>query len=187
MISICIPVYDMPNRDFFLNRCLESIRSQTYRDYEIVITEDGKMAENTNSAIKQATGDVIKIMYMDDYFAHKNALKRIMEVYSGNWMIVGCDTNPEPRWTDDIYTGNNKLGSPSALVIDNLNPLLFDENLGWLLDCDYYMRMYEKFGYPTILKEVLVNIGIHDGQATNLMGDEIKIKEHEYMLDKYEY
>ena len=57
-ISICIPTHNMKNKQFFLDRALESIRSQTFQDYEIVITEDGRMAENTNSAIKKATGEL---------------------------------------------------------------------------------------------------------------------------------
>ena len=36
----------MPNKDFFLDRCLKSILEQTYKNYEIIITENGKMAEN---------------------------------------------------------------------------------------------------------------------------------------------
>lgn len=185
IISIAIPVYNMPNKDFFLERCLNSIREQTYQNYEIVMTEEGKMAENTNAAIKKSIGKFIKILYMDDYFAHKNALRRIVESFTGDWMITGCDNNPKPYWTDDIHTGNNKLGSPSCLTIKNKDPLLFDENLGWLLDADYYKRMYKKYGPPTILNDINIIIGVGEHQATNLMGDKIKIKEQEYLQKKY--
>lgn len=187
MISIAIPYYKgMKDAEFFLERCLNSIREQTYQDYEIVVTEAGKMAENTNAAIKQSTGDLIKILYMDDYFAHKNALKDIVENFKGEWMITGCDTNPHPYWTDDIYLGNNKLGSPSVLTVKNKHPMLFDENLGWLLDCDYYYRMYQKYGKPTILDSINVCIGIGEHQATNTMGDKVKLKEYHYMKKKYD-
>lgn len=189
MLSIAIPIHDMKNKDFFLNRCLESIRSQTYQDYEIVITEEGKMAENTNAAIRQCKGDLIKVLYMDDWLAHKDALKNIVNAMKDkdtSWLITGVDTNPNPRWTPDIHTGNNKLGSPSALTMRKNRTLLFDENLSWLLDCDLYYRMARKYGTPTILSEVNVNIGIHDGQMTNLMSDKEKRKEFWYMQKKYE-
>ena len=185
-VSICIPFYPMENHEFFMKRCLDSIREQSFTDYEIVITDKGGMAENTNNAIKQATGEIIKVLYMDDYFSHKHALKRIVEAFNSHWMIVGADNNPHPYWTDDIHTGNNRLGSPSALVIENKNPLLFDEKLGWLLDCDLYKRMYERYGPPAILNEVMVNIGIHPGQATNTMGEQVKLQEELYMRNKYE-
>lgn len=186
-ISIAVPYYGgMKNAQFFLDRCLDSIRSQTFQDFEIIVTDKGAMAENTNSAIKQCRGELIKVLYMDDYFADKNALKRIVEAFKGDWMITGTDNNPHPRWTDDIHTGNNKLGSPSALTMRNNKPLLFDENLGWLLDCDYYKRMYDRYGEPQILDGVNVMIGVGEHQATNTMGEAIKIKEHKYMLKKYE-
>jgi hypothetical protein len=185
-VSIAIPTHNMKNGDFFLKRCLDSIREQSFQDYEIVVTNRGKMAENTNRAIKQSTGDLIKVLYMDDYFAHKDALKHIVENFKGDWLITGADTNPHPYWTDDIEEGNNKLGSPSALTIRKGLHVLFDERMSWLLDCDLYRRLYDKYGEPVILDEVNVNIGIHDGQMTNILTDEEKLAEHELMKEKYE-
>ena len=79
MISIVVPIHNMKNKDFFLNRCLTSIRQQSYQDYEIIITEKGKMAENTNAGMKEANGDLVKIPFMDDYFADKDALWDIVD------------------------------------------------------------------------------------------------------------
>ncbi len=55
----------------------------------------------------------------------------------------------------------------------------------WLLDCDYYKRMYEEYGPPTILKDINVIMGLHPGQATHTMGEERKLLEHEYINRKY--
>ncbi len=184
-ISIAIPIHNMKKKDYFLKRCLDSVRMQSFQDFEIVITDEGKMAENTNAAIKECVGDLIKILYMDDYFAHKDALKDIVDKFNGKWMITGTDTNPHPYWTDDIETGNNKLGSPSALTIKNGLHMYFDERMSWLLDCDFYKRMQKKYGEPTILNDINVNIGIHDGQMTNILTDEEKINEYKYMQKKY--
>lgn len=194
-ISICIPVHNMKNKDFFLERALNSVRSQTFQDYEIVITEDGGMAENTNSAIKKATGEYVKILYMDDWLAHPKALQEIIDNieflqpdgrgYKRSWLITGASTNPHPYWTDDIETGNNHLGSPSALTMRRSTAMLFDERMSWLLDCDLYRRMYDKYGEPKILINVGVNIGIHDGQVTNLMSDAEKLAEHKLINKKY--
>ena len=184
-ISIVVPYHDMKNAEFFLKRNIDSIMSQTFKEYEIILTKEGKMAENTNAGIKKARGELIKILFMDDYFAHPNALQDIIEKFGGRWMITGVDTNPEPKWTDDIHLGNNKLGSPSALTMRVGYEMLFDEKLSWLLDCDLYKRLYEKYGPPKILTGVNVNIGIHGGQMTNLMSDDYKLSEHEYMNEKY--
>lgn len=181
----------MKNKDFFLERALKSIRQQTFQDYEIVITEDGKMAKNTNSAIKQATGEYIKILYMDDWLLRNDVLKNIVDVFdsvpSTSWIIMGADTNPNPSWTDDIRAGNNKLGSPSALAFraEFKEDFLFDERMSWLLDCDLYWRVYKKHGPPLLLGEKNIGIGIHDGQMTNLLTDEEKLAEHNLIKEKY--
>lgn len=186
-ISICIPTHNMANKDFFLERALNSVRSQTFQDYEIVVTEKGRMAENTNASIKEANGILVKILYMDDFLAHDNALQDIWNNFEfmDEWMITGADTNPHPYWTDDIEKGNNKLGSPSALTMRRSNAMMFDERMSWLLDCDLYRRMYDEYGPPKILDSVGVCIGIHDGQMTNLLTEKQKLAEHKLIAKKY--
>lgn len=187
MISIAIPTHEMANKDFFLERCLESIRSQSYQDYEIVITDDGLMAENTNSAIRKSSGRLIKILFMDDFLAHPNALKDIVDnfEFTDEWMITGADTNPHPYWTDNILEGNNKLGSPSVLTMRGQSAIYFDERMSWLLDCDLYHRLYEEYGEPKILDSINVNLGIGDHQMTNILTDEQKLSEFKLIKEKY--
>ena len=67
MISIVIPYHDMHNGAFFLKRAIDSIMIQNYKDYEIILVKEGRMAENTNAGIKKAKGNIIKILFMDDY------------------------------------------------------------------------------------------------------------------------
>lgn len=177
----------MANKDFFLERALNSIRSQSFQDYEIVITEKGRMAENTNAAMNEAEGDLIKILYMDDWLAHDHALQDIVDDFEFNddWLITGADTNKHPYWTDDIETGNNHLGSPSALTMRRSTAMRFDERMSWLLDCDLYRRMYDEYGPPKILDRVGVCIGIGPHQMTNILTDEEKLAEHKLILNKY--
>ena len=131
-ISVIIPIHWMKNWQFFLTRCLESIEKQTFTDYEVIITHYGKMAENTNSGIKKATGDIIKILYVDDYLAHPDSLKNLAENFKGGWLATGCVHN----WGDGKFkdphlptiegiTGNivsNTIGSPSVIAIENIPP-----------------------------------------------------------------
>lgn len=193
-LSIAIPVYPMKDKDFFLRRCLDSIRAQTFQDFEIVMTENGKgMAGNTNEAIRQSTGELIKILFMDDYLAHTNALKDIVESFRGEWLVTGCEhddrkhrRNPHyPYYSPNIIRGVNTIGSPSVLTIKNDKPLLFDEKMTWMLDCDYYARLHERSGSPTILNSINVVIGVGEHQATNIISDTIKESEQRYMLKKH--
>jgi len=218
-ISVAIPTHSMKHGDYFLTRLFESLWNQTFQDFEIIVTDNSDddvvknicklyktgiqyfrnprkgMAQNTNEAITRSRGELIKIIYMDDYMAHDKALLRIVNHFDGHWLVSSCahikmgenftHSVHTPYYSKDIYTGNNTIGSPSVLTILNDEPLLFDEAMTWLLDADYYKRMYDRYGEPIILKDVNVIIGLHDGQATNTMGDERKIFEHNYINQKY--
>lgn len=195
-ITIAIPIHWMTDWRFYLNRCMQSIEMQTFKDYEIVITKHGKMAENTNAAIKGSTGELVKVLYMDDYLTHENSLQNIVDNFNENdkWMVTGCvhndgdngAINPHiPSYSQDIHTGNNTIGSPSVLVFRREGCLYFDENLSWLLDCDLYSRYYEAYGPPKVLETLDVTIGLHGGQTSNLMSEKDKVGEHIYMLKKH--
>lgn len=192
-LSVAVPVYEMPNGDFFLERLLHSLKRQTFRDFEIVITRDGKMAENTNSAIKKSKGELIKILYQDDFLAHENALQQIADNFELGWLVTGCThfdgeeyiNDHQPSYNHDIHLINT-IGSPSVLTIENYNPIFFDETMTWLLDGEYYRRLFERYGEPTILDDINVVIGLGPHQATNTMGDEVKEREKVYMAQKYD-
>lgn len=187
-VSICVPIHDMKNGDIFLDMLRASLNIQTFKDYELVITKEGKMAENTNAAIKKAKGEIIKILYMDDRFAHPDALKNIVEKFDGGWLATGCihDNGKElynkhmPSF-DGIVRGQNTIGSPSVIAFENKDPLLFDENMTWLLDVDYYKRLAERYGFVAILNEVNVILGTGDHQMTNILTHEDKVSEGEYL------
>ncbi len=98
-ISICIPAY---KRVSFLKRLLDSIERQTYRQFEVVVTDDSPdnevsdlcqshplsatiryfknqkqlgTPENWNESIRRAGGGWIKLMHDDDWFLDPKALK----------------------------------------------------------------------------------------------------------------
>jgi len=136
-VSIILPYHDMDNGAFFLKRAIDSIMSQTYKNYEIVLTKDGKAAENTNSGIKRATGDLVKILCMDDYFTNENALQAIVDAFNGTWLINGVSDNTNPIYTGDIHLGDNRLGGLSSIAFKKECFVPFDESLVWLFDCVY--------------------------------------------------
>lgn len=193
-ISIVCPISDMKNGDYFLNRLQNSIEMQSFTDFEIVITKEGKMAENTNAGIQRAKGKLIKILFMDDYLLHEDSLQEIVDNFDENsmWLATGCVhdngreiASPHTPSFSGIPYNQNTIGSPSVITIRNKNTLFFDETMSWMLDVDYYKRMNELYGPPILLNNINVAIGIHTGQMTNILTDEEKMKEELYIKQKH--
>lgn len=219
MISIALPTSGMKDKDKFFIRCLNSLWDQSMQNFEVVVTDNSEdsviedicnyyktginyyrnpikgMAQNTNEAIRRSKGDLIKILYMDDFMAEIESLKMITKKFEGQWLVTGCTHNKMgenftqgvhyPVYSQDMHRGVNTIGSPSVLTIKNEEPMLFDESMTWLLDADYYYRMYQKFGEPVIINSINVVIGLHDGQMTHTMGNERKLLEQQYMITKH--
>jgi len=103
LISVCIPAY---KRIDYLQKLLHSISIQTFKDYEVIITDDSPddsvekfvksfneiqsvyyyrnekvlgTPENWNESIRRAKGIWIKLMHDDDWFESENSL---MEFYN---------------------------------------------------------------------------------------------------------
>lgn len=188
-ISVVVPTHNMERREYFLTRLIDSLCAQSFTNFDVIFTKDGQMAENTNAAIKRAQGEIIKILYMDDYLM-PDALKHLDEEFTGGWIASGCVHDDGEHITNPHIATfapglANTIGSPSVVAFENKEPLLFDESLSWMLDVDLYQRLYERYGFPTIIPTMDVVIGLHSGQTTNLMSDAKKQKEVEYVAKKY--
>jgi len=198
-ITIVIPCYEMNGKGAeYLGRLLDSLEKQSYKNFAVIVVDNskdeslkdvcqkyfldymyiknpnGNCTKNLNVGIKHATGSLIRFMAQDDHLAHKDALKDTLEAFKGKWLVVGCSNNPKSYWTGDIHQGNNKLGGPSCLTIKNDNSLFFNEELTWMFDCDYYKRMFDLYGEPTILDGVNVEIGIGEHQLTDTLSSSLK-------------
>ena len=194
-VSIAIPYHNTPQTAFFLARPLRSISPQTYKNYEVILTNEGPFARNHNAAIQKATGDIVQMLQMDDYLAHPEALQNIVDGFKEGvvWQISGCvhDNNGmmcnphEPQWTDDIYTGNNRLGSVSTLSFRRENTLLFEEPLTWVVDTDLYYRFYLKYGLPYLNNHKNLAIDVRNDRLSHTLSDELKAKEVAYCTKKY--
>lgn len=218
-VSICVPIYSMDNGTYFLERNLMSIFLQKYKNYEVIISDDSgddffetwlrkysnypiyyyknpgsrSMADNTNNAIDQATGELVKILFQDDYFAHTDALGDIVKHFTDRtmWLATGCT-----HTMDGVNTFNdhrpfyseseNTIGSPSVLTFRREIKERFDPNFHWVLDLDLYKRLYRLYDKPKIYDPVNVVIGIHLGQKTNLLSDERKNLEYKMLRIKHD-
>lgn len=158
----------------------------------------GSSSANINNAIKRARGKLIKILFQDDFLYHDRALEDIVNAFDLNrdrWLVTASEHSRDgvhyhrpfyPHYNAKIHLGKNTISSPSVLTIKNENPLLFDENLIWYMDCDYYKRCFDAFGEPRILNAINVvnRVGAHQVSNT-LVSETLKEEEYRCVLKKY--
>lgn len=208
----------MYNGFALLERNLKSIYIQSFDDYEIVISDDSPdneyrdwlktldlpikyfrnqetpgMANNTNHAIDRSLGEVIKILFQDDFFYDSRSLEKTLEHLTPtyHWIATGCThTMDGTHFFNDhkpYYSeSENTLGSPSVVAFRRDTTVRFDPNFKWVLDLDFYKQMYRKYGKPKIYDQTTVAIGIHLGQETNNLLPDYKQFEHNLLKLKYE-
>ena len=111
-VSICIPTY---NRKDYLRETINSVFAQTYKDYEVVVVDDGstdgtaEMLKNTglpvryyrqqnsgdaaarNKLIKLAQGEFIAFVDSDDLLMHDaiDRMMKVMEAEGGETIVYG--------------------------------------------------------------------------------------------------
>lgn len=103
-VSFILPVYKVEK---YLDECVESIVSQTYRDIEVVLVDDGSpdqcpvlcdnwvkkdrrvkvihkpnggLSDARNAGLDSATGDYVIFVDSDDFWVSPTALQELMEV-----------------------------------------------------------------------------------------------------------
>ena len=218
MISICIPSYEAGGFGIdFITRLFASIALQSYKDFEVIVSDHsfdakisnfcynkfpftvkyyynprnrGSSSANINKAMSFAKGDIIKVMFQDDCFANEDALAMIAKQHDGPEWMVSASVNSDgavifPECNGKPDPARNTIGCPSVLSIKNDGHLLFDENLLWLMDCEYYRRCYDTFGSPRIIRDASIAIGTGDYQVTNQIGLLRRVAEELYVMRKH--
>ena len=141
-VSICIPSFELGGRGVpMLTKLFESIEMQTYKDYEVVVSDHtvgdeikdlcrdwkwrlpivyvtnlrarGSCEANLNNAIEHATGRLIKPLLQDDFFLQPAALERLVSVLQTDtdWSAGGCLHCREDD-TDNLFHPHSPMWVP---------------------------------------------------------------------------
>ena len=212
LISICIPAY---KRITDLKILLDSIGRQTFKNFEVIITDDSPddtvknfcdaylnefelvyyknslplgTPENWNECIRKATGTWVKLMHDDDYFATDNSLaffvaaierdKQAQVFYSAfvfedaanhTQKMISCN------WFDRFFLSlspyhllrRNYFGNPSCIIVKKEVPFFYDNRFKYIVDFAYYIELLQNNIKCVYIKDVLIHVGINEGQVTN--------------------
>ena len=209
-MSIAIPTYEVKGRGVeFLNDLFRTIEIQTFKDFEVVVSDhskDDKLVDvvdefqykfdityvknkndlgngpaNTNNAIRNCSGDIIKVMFQDDFFYDDEALQKIHDSFDDkhDWLVCGSNHTQDdghtfywnlyPRWNDSIIQGVNSISSPSVMAAKKkvFDQIKFDESLVMMMDCEIYYHIKKEFGEPIYLHDILVSNRVHSEQISS--------------------
>lgn len=228
-LSIAIPTWEFYGRGSeFLDDLLRTIEIQYFKDFEVVISDHseddnllntikefeskfeiryfrnkdnrGNGPANLNNAINHCSGEIIKIIFQDDFFYDDEAFEKIYYTLQDSdkvWLLNGTNhTNNDgnsfywdfyPKFNDDILKGVNTISSPSVVAFKREVVVRFDESLVNLMDLDFYYGMRQMYGDPIFYNDILVSNRIHQQSISNNIKnkDELTRLESEYCLAKY--
>ena len=159
---------------------------------------DGKRqaSTNVNFALGKARGAVYKVLFQDDFILLKTVLQDIVEAFERDdamWLLKGSGVTRDgqtierpmvPRLTSKLHFGKNTVSSPSVLALRASTEHFFDENLTWLMDVEFYARLWKDYGDPIILSETLVANRLHADQVSQKVNRSIQKRELDYVLRK---
>lgn len=158
----------------------------------------GIISPNINNAMRFCHGKWIKVLFQDDFLFDENSLKIQADILEANpstkWVMTTFYHSNDgvtyyrlyhPVWNDLIWTGNNTMGCPSGMTIKNEDLIFFDEGLNWLMDVDYYKRMFDKHGKPTIINEITAVNRTWGNRLTDTIPQSLKDKEFNMLKLKY--
>jgi glycosyltransferase involved in cell wall biosynthesis len=229
-ISIAVPTWETNGRgEEFLDDLLRTIEIQTFKNFEVVISDHslddylvpkikefenkfeikylknikkrGNSPANLNNALKNCSGEIIKIMFQDDFFYDDEALEKIyytLQDSDKTWLLNGTNHTKDdgnsfywdlhPEFNDQLLMGVNTISSPTVVSFKNNIDFYFDEKLVYLMDIDFYYGMREKYEDPIFYKDILVtNRFPHSHSISSSILDKEKMlkKESDYCLKKY--
>lgn len=164
-------------------------------DFTYVRNDNKGFAANMNYGMKFAKGEIIKPMAQDDTFLDKHTLGNIAASFNSpnGWTVCRSVMKGMEDWVHyphnhrgykELLEGENTYGCPSAIAFLKCE-LEFDQELIWLMDCDFYARLVKKFGWPAYLDDGIMIRQWH-GQITRNEGvGQIRLNEQEYCRKKH--
>jgi hypothetical protein len=165
-------------RPTYLAELLNSFNE--YFPVKFIENKSTSASSNVNSLVSYCSGSIIKILFQDDFFISNTALADTNLVFKEtNPIWVACASrnydqkngryvrNVNPKFHKKIAEGVNSIGSPSVISFRKDYFLPFNENLVWMLDCEWYLQMQHRFGNPFFITDFQIANRLHGFQATH--------------------
>ena len=122
-ISIIVPIY---NREKWLRNCLDSISSQTFKDWECILINDGSTDNSLKIAQEYAANDPRFIVFSQENQGVSAARNLGLDHAQGKWLaFVDSDDEIAPDYLEILY----KLGEDNNADLVNASiEFVYDNN-----------------------------------------------------------
>ena len=157
--SIIVPVY---NVEEYIDKCLKSIFNQTYKDFEVIVVDDGTednsmdivnkydvivvkeknsgLSTARNNGVKKAKGEYLLFVDSDDYL-EKDLLKNINDNLSDNpdvlrFQIKEVDADKETNYNEEGFDTTNGVDA-----FNKISKYHYIENAwAYAIKRDFYLK-----------------------------------------------
>ncbi len=226
-VSYCIPTHDgNPRCQQFLFDIFYALTQQTDKNFDVTISDHsdsnkvryacdeyadvlnivyvknkknkGNISANTNNAMRIAKGEILKVLFSDDFILTSNLTEQLDKTFTDDvkWAVTGfahtvndgqSHYNPKiPHYNDKLLEGVNTLSSPSILALRKDLNEFFDEEITMLMDCDMYYRLYKYHGEPAILHDYHISNREHKNQTQRTF-EHLLPTEIDYLKRKHDW
>ena len=184
MISIIVPIYNCINS---LPRCIDSIQSQTYVDWELLLVDDGSMDGSGQLCDNLASEDFRIRVFHKPNGGVSSARNMGLDHARGKY-IMFCDSDDwaESEWCEKLYLAAEKQPDYqpvcnyyySSAGLETINRKTECDNLGKTIEnIDFFsLNYYELLGIPwnkIYLRSILEDNHIRFRQELSLGEDMI--------------
>lgn len=147
VITVVVPVLNEENQ---LEDCLRSLRAQTFRDYELIVVDNGSTDRSVAIAQRYADRVLHESRVGPDLARHRGFVEAHTELLAS----ADADTIYPPNWLEQIVRLLEKRD-----VVAVFGPLGFKESPSWL-------RRLETWGYAS-LAVLMYPLGVPLAGAAN--------------------
>lgn len=100
MISVIVPIYNVSP---YLAKCLDSIKNQTYKDFEVLMVDDGS-TDNSAEIAKEYLTDSRYKLYSQSNSGQGAARNKGLDNASGEYVcFIDSDDYISPEYLDSLY------------------------------------------------------------------------------------
>lgn len=139
LVSVIIPIF---NAEKYINRCLDSVLSQTYVNLEIILVDDGSTDMSGQICDEYASADKrIRVVHSENKGV-SNARNQALDMSTGDYIIfVDADDYIQPIYTELLlekareFNADCVIANINTVEVDN-DKLQTDDNLCSYENCE---------------------------------------------------